>query len=152
MAKIKTGERLSFSRQHIVALAQKWIGTPYHHQGAVIGVGADCLGLLRGVYTDLYGEDPYLNAPMRYSPNWAEGTGGDTLMQAACDYLIPVDTWGAGDVLLFKIKNANYTKHCAITVNEDTMIHAVSGRAVQQVSIGAWSSRVAGAFSFPGSV
>lgn len=143
---------MSFDRQHIVALAQKWVGTPYHHQGAVLGVGADCLGLLRGVYTELYGEDPYLNATMRYSPNWAEGTGGDTLMRAAHEYLDPVDKWSAGDVLLFKIKNANYTKHCAITVDEDTMIHAVSGRVVQQVSIGAWANRVAGVFSFRGVV
>lgn len=143
---------MSFEREHIVQVARKWVGTPYHHQAAILGVGADCLGLLRGVYSELYGDDPYLNAPMRYSPNWAEGTGGDTLMQAAHDYLTPVDTWGAGDVLLFKIKNANYTKHCAITVDEDTMIHAVSGRVVQQVSIGAWANRVAGVFSFPGVV
>ena len=31
-------------RETIIAEARAWIGTPYHHQAALKGVGCDCLG------------------------------------------------------------------------------------------------------------
>ena len=37
------------TRAAVVAHARAWIGTPYHHQASHIGVGTDCLGLIRGV-------------------------------------------------------------------------------------------------------
>lgn len=37
----------------IYAAAKTWIGTPFHHQGRVKGVGVDCLGLLVGVAREL---------------------------------------------------------------------------------------------------
>lgn len=37
----------------IVAEARKWIGTPFHHQARVIGVGVDCAGVLIGVAKSL---------------------------------------------------------------------------------------------------
>jgi cell wall-associated NlpC family hydrolase len=43
------------TRARVVALARTWLGTPYHHQASLRGAGADCLGLLRGVYAELYG-------------------------------------------------------------------------------------------------
>ena len=36
-------------REQIVSEARRWIGTPYHHQAALCGVGVDCVGLIRGV-------------------------------------------------------------------------------------------------------
>lgn len=36
-------------RERIVSEARRWIGTPYHHQAALCGVGVDCVGLIRGV-------------------------------------------------------------------------------------------------------
>lgn len=33
----------------VIAEARRWIGTPYHHQAAVLGVGCDCVGLIVGV-------------------------------------------------------------------------------------------------------
>lgn len=36
-------------RQAVIAEARQWIGTPYHHQQMVKGVGCDCVGLIRGV-------------------------------------------------------------------------------------------------------
>ena len=43
------------SREHIVEAARDWIGTPYRHQASKKGVGADCLGLLRGGWRDVIG-------------------------------------------------------------------------------------------------
>ena len=42
----------------VVTAAREWIGTPYHHQASVKGVGADCLGLVRGVLRDVMGVEP----------------------------------------------------------------------------------------------
>ena len=48
-----TADRSSDStRPHIVAAARRWLGTPYHHQATRQGVGADCLGLVRGVWRE----------------------------------------------------------------------------------------------------
>lgn len=37
----------------IIAQARGWIGTPYHHQARLKGVGCDCLGLVVGVADEL---------------------------------------------------------------------------------------------------
>ena len=42
----------------VVLAARAWIGTPYLHQASVKGAGCDCLGLLRGVWRELRGEEP----------------------------------------------------------------------------------------------
>ena len=41
----------------VVAAARAFLGTPYRHQAATIGAGCDCLGLLRGVWRQLYGSE-----------------------------------------------------------------------------------------------
>src|SRR5690606_6011340 len=54
----------------IVAEALSWLGTPYRHQAYSKGVGCDCLGLIRGVWRSLYGDE--LEVPADYTPDWAE--------------------------------------------------------------------------------
>lgn len=36
-------------RSNIIAEAREWIGTPYHHQAMLKGVGCDCVGFVVGV-------------------------------------------------------------------------------------------------------
>ena len=52
----------------VVDIARAWIGTPYVHQGSARGAGTDCLGLIRGVWRQLYGSEPEV-APA-YTPDW----------------------------------------------------------------------------------
>ncbi|MCK4713545.1 MAG: peptidase, partial [Marinosulfonomonas sp.] len=61
-----TGER-------VAELARGWIGTPYRHQASVKGAGADCLGLLRGIWCEVYGAEP--EAVPAYTPDWSEPQG-----------------------------------------------------------------------------
>ena len=56
------------TRADIVTAARLWIGTPYRHQAATRGAGCDCLGLLRGVWRHLYGDEPLAVPP--YRANW----------------------------------------------------------------------------------
>jgi cell wall-associated NlpC family hydrolase len=37
----------------IVTQARGWIGTPFHHQARLKGIGCDCLGLCVGVALEL---------------------------------------------------------------------------------------------------
>lgn len=61
---------MTHTRSAIVTEARTWIGTPYQHQASLKGVGCDCLGLVRGVWRELIGEEPERASP--YAPGWAE--------------------------------------------------------------------------------
>lgn len=139
------------SRADVVAATRAWLGTPYHHQASERGAGADCLGLVRGVWRDLYGADAEL--PPAYSRDWAEASGEETLLAAATRRLVavsPRDT-KPGDVLVFRLRAGLVAKHAAILVAPDAFIHAVEGAPVCEVPLAPWwRRRIAGAFSFPG--
>lgn len=150
-----TGRR-AVDRAAIVAEARSWVGTPYRHQASIKGVGCDCLGLVRGVWRALYGEEP--EAPPPYRPDWAETGGRETLLAAARRHLveIPVSAARPGDVLLFRMSPDACLKHCAILADghpgdpEPRMLHAYWGRAVVESWLGPWwRRRLAHAFSFP---
>ena len=139
------------SREDIVAAARAWIGTPYVHQASSRGAGTDCLGLVRGVYRDLYGEEPEIPPP--YSADWAEATGSETLAEAARRHLHErsVSARREGDLLLFRIRHHGPARHAAIASGSERMIHAYSGHNVVESQLGSfWLGRLAYVFSFPG--
>jgi NlpC/P60 family putative phage cell wall peptidase len=134
----------------IVAEARSWIGTPYRHQASLKGVGCDCLGLLRGVWRGVMGEEPELPPP--YSPDWAEALRMETLRDAARRHLVEIepDAFRPGDVLLFRWRPHLPAKHCGIATMSDAMVHAHDGAAVVEVSVAPWWRRhLAYAFRFP---
>jgi len=63
-------ETMTLTRSQIVAKTRDWIGAPYQHQASLKGVGCDCLGLVRGVWRAVIGEEPERAPP--YAPGWAE--------------------------------------------------------------------------------
>lgn len=139
------------TRSEIVAAAKAWLGTPYRHQASRKGVGADCLGLVRGVWRDVIGPEPALVPP--YTPDWAEALNRETLLQAARQHLheIPLGSALSGDVLLFRMGLGHPAKHCAIVSGADRIIHAYWGRAVCETRLVPWwRRRCAAAFEFPG--
>ncbi|MFZ5670881.1 MAG: NlpC/P60 family protein [Pseudomonadota bacterium] len=144
------------SRADIVAAARSWIGTPYRHQASAKGAGCDCLGLVRGVWRELAGEEPEAAPP--YRPDWAETGGRETLLEAARRRLVevPAAAFRPGDVLLFRMSPEACVKHCAIVSAveaadpEPRVIHAYWGRAVVESWLGPWwRRRLTHAFSFP---
>lgn len=141
-------------REAALATAREWLGTPYRHQASVKGEGTDCLGLVRGVWREMVGEEP--EAPGPYTPDWAERGGAETLLEAAQRWLTPVKTAAAqpGDVLLFRMSTGAPVKHCAILSAverpEPRMIHAYWGRAVVESWMGPWwRRRLVAAFTWP---
>lgn len=130
--------------------ARCWIGTPFHHQASVRGIGTDCLGLIRGVWRALYGAEP--EPVPAYAPDWAEATGAETMLNAARRWLVEIEPGEAqsGDVLLFRLRRTGPARHAGI-LDDDTLIHAWSGRAVADVPFDTvWRRRLSHAFAFPG--
>lgn len=139
------------SAEDVVRLARGWIGTPYHHQASRRGVGTDCLGLVRGVWRELYGGEAEEAPP--YTRDWAEAGGCETMLEAATRHMIVLERSEAraGDVVVFRLRPGTVAKHAAILAGSATMIHAMEGCAVSQVPLSRWwRRRIAGAFRFPG--
>src|SRR5262245_14718544 len=103
-------------RTTVISLARTWLGTPYHHQASLKGVGCDCIGLVRGIWRELYGAEAEARALPAYTRDWAEAQGRETLLEAARRHLveIPHFTAQAGDVLVFRWRRGSLAKHCAV--------------------------------------
>lgn len=139
------------SRRAILAEAREWLGTPYQHQASAKGAGCDCLGLVRGVWRAVIGEEP--ETPPAYTPDWAERAGEETLLAAARRHMIEIAIEAArpGDVLLFRMDMLSPAKHAAILDDDERLIHAYWARAVVRSRFAPWwRARCAAAFSFPG--
>ena len=142
--------RPPITRAAILAETRGWIGTPYRHQASLKGVGCDCLGLVRGVWRALLGDEP--EAPAPYAPDWAEATGTERLIEAGRRHLVEIDVADArpGDVVLFRWRAHLPAKHAGILADEDRFIHAYDGAAVVEVPLGPWwRRRLAAVFRFP---
>lgn len=136
-----------------VAIARRWIGTPYRHQATCEGAGCDCLGLLRGVWRDLYAVEPEL-VP-HYSPDWSEPQGEELLLEAASRWLIakPIDAEAAGDVLLFRMRSGGVAKHLGLQSETDVgaaFVHSYDRHGVIESPLSEpWRRRIVARFAFP---
>ncbi|HEX5007860.1 MAG TPA: NlpC/P60 family protein, partial [Hyphomonadaceae bacterium] len=118
---------------------------------SVCGAGTDCLGLVRGVWRSVVGDEPERTPP--YTPDWAEMVGEETLLAASRRHLVETAIGAAreGDVLLFRMAMGSPAKHAAIVSGSDRIIHAYWGRGVCETRLVPWwARRIAAAFQFPG--
>ena len=134
----------------VVAAARGWLGTPYHDQASVKGVGCDCLGLVRGVWRELYGPEPMPIPP--YSRDWGETGTLEVLAEAARSAMPEVSPTELlpGALLLFRMRIGALAKHCGIVTAPDRFIHAYDRSGVVEVPLdAAWRRRAAFVFLFP---
>jgi NlpC/P60 family putative phage cell wall peptidase len=90
--------------------------------------------------------------PPAYSRDWAEAGGEETMLAAAARHLerIASADLAPGDAVIFRLRPGVAAKHAAIVASASTMIHAMEGAPVFEVSFSNWwRRRVAGAFRFP---
>jgi NlpC/P60 family putative phage cell wall peptidase len=141
---------MAIERTDIIRAARGWVGTPYVHQASVKGVGCDCLGLLRGVWRELQGDEPETAPP--YSPDWAEATGEESLYKALSRHLREIDKRdiAPGDVALFRMQPNGPAKHCGILASNPqgrTLIHARQNKQVSEEAFSLfWRRKLAFAF------
>lgn len=137
----------------IVAAAERWLGTPYRHQGSALGIGCDCLGLVRGIWRELYGAEPAPISP--YAPDWAERSGEDRLTITArrlCGPALPREAIGPGDVILFRWRSDCAAKHLGILVDEGRFIHAYEQAGVVRSALApSWRRRITAVHRLPAS-
>lgn len=137
--------------QHIVEVAKSWIGTPYRHQGDQKHIGCDCLGLIRGVWREVYGDEP--ERPNPYAKDWAEAGDDERMLDAArrhCGPEIPLSEMHEGSLILFRWRQGTAIKHAGIVSGPSQFIHAYERIHVTQSSlVPSWKRRIAAVFKFP---
>jgi len=84
-------------RPSVVIEARSWLGTPFHHQARVKGVGVDCVGLVLGVGKALGAFDPAFDVL-----GYPRVPDGSSLMQEAESAMlqIPFEEMQPGDVVM----------------------------------------------------
>ena len=141
-------------RQAVLKEAYQWLGTPYRHGAARKQVGCDCLGLIRGVWREIYGYEP--EKPATYAPDWAELSDKEPLLDAAakhmmrCPMPVSIKDIMPAQVLIFRWQPTMAAKHIAIMGQEGRFIHAYHGhRVLTSALVPQWFRRIAGVFEFP---
>lgn len=139
-------------RRDVVDAARAWLGTPYQHQASLRGAGTDCLGLIRGVWRELYGHEPAPLPP--YTRDWSEAERDELLWRAAKTHLVPREgAPQAGDVILFRMRQGMVAKHLGIVSSvtpAPRFIHAYQRHGVVESALSApWMRRAVSFFEFP---
>jgi NlpC/P60 family putative phage cell wall peptidase len=136
--------------KRVIAAARAWLGTPYHDQASLKGVGCDCLGLARGVWREVVGDEPFVIPP--YSRDWGETDPREVLLEGARGAMIEIapEHASAGALLLFRMTPRAIAKHVGILTGADSFLHAYERLGViEQPLTLPWRRRIAFAFLCP---
>jgi NlpC/P60 family putative phage cell wall peptidase len=134
----------------VVATARSWLGTPYHDQASLRGVGCDCLGLARGVWREVVGAESFPVPP--YSRDWGETGPHEVLAERARRMMSEIAPTDAvpGALILFRMAPRAIAKHVGILTGPEHFIHAYERLGViEEVMTPIWRRRIAFAFLFP---
>ncbi len=134
----------------VIAVARSWLGTPYHDQASLRGVGCDCLGLARGVWREVVGPEPFPIPP--YSRDWGETGPREVLAEGVRRMMPEIAPAGAppGALILFRMMPRAIAKHVGILTGPDTFLHAYERLGVIEEPLTPnWARKIAFAFLFP---
>lgn len=137
--------------ESVIAAARGWLGTPYHDQASTKGAGCDCLGLARGIWREVVGDEPFDIPP--YGRGWGEVARREVLAEGARRCLIEIDPLQdlqPGAVVLFRMRENAIAKHIGILSGPETFIHSYERLGVIEEDLTtAWRRRIGFAFLFP---
>jgi NlpC/P60 family putative phage cell wall peptidase len=121
---MRPADEVARLRAAIIDEAKTWIGTPFHHMACRKGAGADCLGLIYGVYraVGVVGE---VEIPF-YRPDQFQHRSAETYLDGLLRYGWEVERPEPGDVALFKYGRVFW--HGGIVVEWPKLIHAFADR------------------------
>ena len=134
----------------VVAVARCWLGTPYHDQASLRGVGCDCLGLARGIWREVVGDEPFPIPP--YSRDWGETGPREVLADGARRMMpeIALEGVGPGALILFRMTPRAIAKHVGILTGPEHFLHAYERLGVvEEILTSTWARKIAFAFLFP---
>lgn len=113
-------------RLAVIEEARTWLGTPYHHQGRIKGIGTDCAMILCEVYEKV-GVIPFVD-PTPYPPDWHLHRDSERYMGWLYQYCRETDDPQPGDVALWKFGRC--FSHGGIIMDSDHVIHSYLGVGV----------------------
>ena len=134
----------------VVAVARCWLGTPYHDQASLRGVGCDCLGLARGVWREVVGAEIFPTP--HYSRDWGETGPHEVLAIGARRMMAEIAIVNAvpSALILFRMTPRAIVKHVGILTGPDSFVHSYERLGViEEVLTPIWRRRIAFAFLFP---
>lgn len=126
-----------------------WIGTPYHHQASLKGVGADCVGFLKGVALEGGLITPELAAtlPTDYS---RQASGGE--LRRLCSRHLRLVTYherAPADIVLMRFEVEPQHLGMLTAVEPDYIIHSAEGGVVAHRIDSKWRARIVRVYRFP---
>lgn len=135
----------------ILLAARAAVGTPFKHQGRLVGKGLDCAGLLVHVARTLGIEpiqrDGYARMPSngQLEATLEENVAAGILLKVSPRDLLP------GDMVLMKFESENASRHLGI-VGNGTLIHAwaIVRRVCEHTIDDAWLRRIVAGYRFVG--
>lgn len=142
------------TREQIVIEARTWMGTRWHHQGRVKGVGVDCVGFVGGVAVAMGLGVEARSAPEAI-PYKCYGRDPTSLFMRGCnEYMDKIDIKqaGVGDVLTFVFERD--PQHLALITSVEPMYiihaHAAVRKVVEHQLDDVWQRRVHAAYRLRG--
>jgi cell wall-associated NlpC family hydrolase len=129
----------------VVKYARECIGTPFRHQGRVVGVALDCAGVI--IYCAQQLNIPH--ADMQGYPRLPfKNTLREFLDSQERLLEVPIAEMQAGDVILMRIKAA--PQHLGVYAGNNYMIHAFDdvGRTVEQRIDDSWLKKITAVYRF----
>ena len=138
------------STSEVVAKALEWLDTPWIHNQSSKHLGADCVGFLWGLGSELGLELGKLK-------NYKRIPRGDELLNELSKWLTRDDTLqvNAGVVLAFdaqflSVRAKPQARHVGLAISETHLIHAVYGKSIQVTVIGNNFDKISALYRIPG--
>jgi cell wall-associated NlpC family hydrolase len=107
-------------RDAVVAEALSWLGTGYHHNAAIKGVGVDCARILVEVY-GATGMMPPIDLG-DYPKDWHLHRDEERYLLRIADLATPTNAPKKGDIALYRFGRT--VSHSAIVIDDNTVLHA----------------------------
>ncbi len=123
-------------RSAIAEEAKTWIGTPYHSNGTLKGVGVNCAEFLFGVAKNAGVIPADAPLPRWYTPQLATNSKEERLIAYVTSYgatEISVAAIKTGDIVLYKSGQAHV--HAAIVLDWPHIIHVLPIHGCQMGSV-----------------
>lgn len=122
----------------IIAEARKWLGTPYHHQSDILGLGVDCAMLPVRVFCDLGLVPPF--DPRPYPHDWMLHRDDERYLGWVQQYADPIEAPEPGALVLYRFGRC--FSHGGICENDTVMIHAdLQAGCVERCDLSRWAKR-----------
>mgnify|MGYP000617921349 CR=1 FL=1 len=113
---------MNYTTDKLLSVARQYVGTPYHHEGRVKGVGIDCVGLVICIHAEL---GIVLKDSIPYPQSPPPGMLDQHLKERDLQ-LIPRKYAKPGDFATFWITHPGSSVHLGI-LTESGLIHCYTG-------------------------